>query len=112
MIVCLAFIGVLPKYIIECVHQIRIYCQDEIYLIINDVNSIHLQALVKYNIIIVNYADVLPVLFLQTVNKNKRKFKYVNGLIGREALFVRCFERFFVLHNLLVQIKKEHCLFL
>ena len=45
--------------------------------------------------------------FLDTVNNNKHKFYIVPNLIGREEIFIRCFERFFVLKNLLLYIGKQ-----
>jgi len=112
MIVCLAFIGELPKYIEENIHQIRCYYQGEIYLILNDLNSVHLKNLEKYNVNFVNYNDVICNIFLDTVDKNRSKFCIVNSLTGREELFIRCFERFFVLKNFLKQNDKNDCLFL
>lgn len=112
MIVCLSFVGILPSYIVESIHQIRCYYNEEIYLIINDLTSIYLNKIEKYNINIIDYRTVISYNFLQTVCNNKHKFCYVNGLIGREELFVRSFERFFILQNLLKQLNKNDCLFL
>lgn len=112
MIVCLTFIGKLPNYIVESIHQIRCYYNDEIYLIINDFNSNYLEYIKNYNVTLINYNDVICNNFLETVEKNKHKFCYVDGLIGREQLFIRCFERFFVLKNLLEQQELNDCLFL
>ena len=39
IIVALSFVGKLPSYTIECIHQIRIYFKGEVYLIIDDLNS-------------------------------------------------------------------------
>ena len=110
MIVCLSFVGILPKYIIQTIHQIRCYYNDEIYLIINDLNSNYLEYIKKYNVIIVNYNNVICNSFLETVEANKDKFSYISGLIGREELFIRSFERFFLLKNLLHQQELKDCL--
>ena len=112
MIVALAFIGKLPSYIIECIHQIRSYFEGSIYLIIDDTESIYLQSICIYNITIIRYSNVSDKLFLDTVSKNINKFYYVCNLHGREQLFVRSFERFFVLKNLLEKINETDCLFL
>ena len=112
MIVALSFIGNLPKYIIESIHQIRCFYSDDVYLIINDFNSPYLESIKKYNVILVNYNNVIHYNFLETIQKNRQKFLYVHGLSGREELFVRSFERFFLLKNLLEQKKLNDCLFL
>jgi hypothetical protein len=112
MITCLSFVGILPEYIIECVHQIRCYYNGEIYLIINDLNSVHLQKIEKYNVIIIDYKTVISDIFLQTADNHKKKILYIDTLYGREELFLRSFERFFLLQNLLKQTEKEDCLFL
>jgi hypothetical protein len=112
MIICLAFIGILPSYIVECVHQIRCYYDGDVFLIINDLTSVYLKNIEKYNISIIDYTHVLSLNFLDTVERNKNKFYYVDGLTGREDLFIRSFERFFVLKNFLEQNKFVDCLFL
>jgi len=112
MIVCLTFIGKLPKYIIESIHQIRCYYNDEIYLIINDIDSIHIEFIKKYNVTIIDYKDVVCYNFLEVAQKNQNKFCYVDGLLDRRELFIRSFERFFVLKNLLQQKELNDCLFL
>jgi hypothetical protein len=48
MFVALSFIGKLPSYIIESIHQIRIYFDKDIYLIINDIESPFIESLNKY----------------------------------------------------------------
>ena len=95
MITCLSFVGILPEYIIACVHQIRCYYNGEIYLITNDLNSVHLQKIEKYNVIIVDYKTVVSDTFLKTATDHISKFEYVPQLLGREELFLRAFERFF-----------------
>jgi hypothetical protein len=112
MITCLSFVGILPEYIIECVHQIRCYYNGEIYLIINDLNSVHLQKIEKYNVIIIDYKTVISDIFLQTADNHIKKILYIDTLYGREELFLRSFERFFLLQNLLKQTDKNDCLFL
>lgn len=112
MIICLSFIGSLPKYIVENIHQIRCFYDGEIYLIINDLNSIYIKSIEKYNVNIINYDDVICHKFLNIYNNNKHKFCFIGGLIGREDLFMRAFERFFILNNFLKQNDKKDCLFL
>ncbi len=112
MFVALAFVGKLPKYIEENIHQIRCYYDGDIYLIINDINSPYINNILKYNIKIINYKDVYNETFLTNVNNNINKFVIVRGLIGREELFIRSFERFFLLYNFMKNNNLTDCLFL
>ena len=51
MFVVLSFIGTLPNYVVDCVHQIRCFFQGDIYLILNDLNSPFAKLCIeKYNI--------------------------------------------------------------
>ena len=59
MFIGLSFIGLLPKYIIECIHQIRLYYNDDIYVIIDDYDSQYLPVLLKYDVKIVRYDSLL-----------------------------------------------------
>ena len=112
MFIALSFVGVLPSYIVESVHQIRCFFKDDLYLIINDITSPYLEKIQKYNIQIVDYKDVYNQDFIEVVNNNIHKFCIVQNLKGREQLFIRSFERFFLLRNLMVSRKLKDCLFL
>lgn len=112
MFIALSFIGKLPKYIIYCIFQIRIFFKGEVYLIINDLNSEYLNKITKYNIKIIKYEDVISHELNEVISKNYHKFKIEYGLKGREELFIRSIERFFLLHNLMKNNNLIHCLFL
>ena len=112
MIISLSFIGKLPSYTIECIHQIRIYFKGEVYLIIDDLNSEFIQKLEKYRINIIPYYEVKSDMFLDVTKNNINKFVIVKGLIGREELFIRSFERFFLVYNLMKKDNLDNCLFL
>jgi len=101
MFLALSFIGTLPPYIIDCVHQIRCYFDGEVYLILNDLSSPYLSQIQKYNIILISYSDVRSTDFDAVVQKYYNKFCIVHDLIGREELFIRSFERLFLLQNLM-----------
>jgi len=101
MFVVISFIGVLPEYIIDTIHQTRLFFFHDIYLIIDDVNSPHLKLLEKYNVKIIDYAEVKSTEFLQCYQKNQDKFVFLSGLKERYALFMRSIERFFLLYNLM-----------
>jgi len=112
MFLCLSFIGKLPEYTIECVHQIRLFFEGDIYLIMNDFESTHLEKIKKFNVKLIKYGDVYPRLFNTIAKKNKTKFSYLSGLKGREELFLKALERFFLLYNLMLKNDLENCLFL
>lgn len=112
MFVALSFIGKLPSYIVESIHQVRCFFDGDIYLIIDDLESEYLKQLIKYNVKIVPYIMVINSQFIDVVNKNIHKFCIIENLKGREQLFIRSFERFFLLQNLMTQNNLEDCLFL
>ena len=112
MFIGLSFIGILPKYIIDCVHQIRCYYKNDIYLIIDDYNSIHIPMLLKYNIKLVRYDYVYDNNIIDCVNKNYHKFLIIDGLKDRKLLFIRSFERFFLIHKLMEKSNLTDCLFM
>ena len=112
MILAYCFIGILPSYIIETIYQARLFFDGDIYLIVNQLDSPYINDIKKYNINIINYEDVISYEFREISQKNISKFHYISDLKGREDLFLRSFERFFVLQNLLKQQNLEDCLFL
>jgi len=101
MFIALSFIGTLPEYIIDTVHQSRLFFFHDIYLIIDDMNSPHLKSLQKYKVKIVDYKEVQSSEFLQCFQKNQDKFILLPGLNERFALFMRSIERFFLLYYLM-----------
>lgn len=101
MFIAYSFIGILPEYAIHTVKQSRMFFKGDIYLIIDDFKSPYLKELESYNITIINYLEVMSMEFVDCYNRNQPKFTIVYGLKERSLLFVRCFERFFLLHNLM-----------
>ena len=112
MNIVLSFIGKLPSYIKESIYQIRLFYKDDIYLIINDLESPYISYLEKYDIKIIPYNNVINLNFINIVNSNIHKFLIVSNLTGREELFIRSFERFFLLENLMISNNLSNCLFL
>ena len=101
MILVYCFIGTLPNYAVDTIHQARLFYDGIIYFIISDCNSQYIPVLQKYNVIIVPYEDVISTEFNETINTCYNKFEIVHNLHGREKLFVYSFERFFSLHKLM-----------
>jgi len=112
MFIALSFVGTLPSYIHECIYQIRLYFDKDIYLIIDDIESPYLDLLIKYNIKIINYNTVESNEFNTTLEIYRSKILIVESLKDRKELFVRSFERFFLLQNLMKMNNLENCLFL
>jgi len=109
MNVIYSFIGKLPNYIIETIYQLRLYYDGDVYLIIDDIKSQYLKDIVKFNIKIIKYEDVIDNEFN---NLNKNKIEIVNNLGDRELLFIKSFERFYLLKNLMKKYNLKNCLFL
>ena len=108
-----SFIGILPSYIIESIYQARLFFKDNIYLIIDDLSSIYLQKLINdYNVIIINYNDVIDYNFIELFNKNKQYWAspYIEGLRGRELLMIRSYERLYLVNNLIKKLKLKDVL--
>jgi hypothetical protein len=112
MFIALSFIGKLPNYIIDCIYQARIFFKDDIYLIVDDLQSPYIQQLHEYNVKIIPYETVFSNDFLNTFKQNQYKFKVLQGLGDRSLLFIRCFERFFLLQNMMKQYDLTDCLFI
>lgn len=96
------FVGKLPAYAIDTIHQLRLFYDGDVSFIINDFEStIHKELESKYGVQIVNYNDVYDKEFNDVVDTYMHKFCIVHNLHGREKLFIYSFERFFLLHNLM-----------
>ncbi len=112
--VAYSFIGELPNYIIDCIHQCRLFHKNNIYLIINDFNSPYLEALVnKYNVILINYNELIKDNeYIKQLSVNFDKFLVVEKLNDRSLLFYRSFERIFLIHLLMEQLNLSNVLFM
>lgn len=109
MIVVYSFIGKLPHYISYTIKQTKLFFNGDIYLITDDINSPYL---INLDIKIINYNQVIDNDFLNLVKENKDKFVIVKALKDRELLFMRAFERFYLLKNLLKKYNLQNCFFM
>lgn len=109
MHIALSYVGKLPHYIIECVHQIRLFTDINIYLIISDMKSTHLSKL--QNVILVNYKDVYSKEFNECMKHNFQKFLLTPDK-DREDLFIRSVERFYILQNTMKKYDLTDVLFM
>jgi FkbM family methyltransferase len=104
MNIAYAYIGSLPSYAVDTVHQLRLFYNGPVYFIISDYDSPLVPILQsKYNVQIVRYDSVYHQEFNDTVTKAYDRFCIVDRLKGREKIFIYAFERFFVLYNLMKQ---------
>lgn len=107
-----SFIGKLPDYIIYSIHQTRLYCNDDIYLIYNDYTSEHINIIKNYEKIhLIKYDDINKN-NLDTLKKYYNKFAKINALGDRKELFYYSFERTYLLYNLTKLLNLENILFL
>jgi hypothetical protein len=108
-----AFIGTLPVYTVDTVHQLRLFYDGPVYLIINDLGNPLVDILRDtYSVSIVSYEDVKDATFNALVQRVYHKFCIVQGLAGREKLFIYAFERFYLLYNLMIQCGLTNVFFL
>jgi len=113
MIVAYAFIGKLPSYSIDTVHQTRLFFDGPIYFIVSDLNSEYVPILKnKYNVTIINYNDVIDNTFIELVCTSVLRTAEVPALGDRSGLFIRSFERFYVLYNLMINNNLENVFFM
>lgn len=106
------FLGRLPPYILETVHQARTWSDQRITLICDDVQSPYLSELQKYTVNLQYAGDYIDSNFYNVVNNNIHKFSINHSLGDRHLLFIRSFERFFILKNYMVKHNLTNILFL
>ena len=112
MIIVYCFIGSLPSYAVDTVHQTRLFYKGPIYFIISDVKSPYLSALQSYGVECIPYDGLKDETFQECIKEHNTKFSRIEGLKGRENLFVYAYERFFVLYHAMKQRKWTDVLFL
>lgn len=113
MIVAYAFIGRLPSYSIDTVHQTRLFFDGPIYFIVSDIQSEYVDSLKnKYNVTIIDYSDVIDDTFIELVCTSVLRTAQVPRLGDRSGLFIHSFERFYVLYNLMVKNNLENVFFM
>lgn len=113
MILVYCFIGKLPEYAVDTIYQARLFYNGLIYFIVDDMESEYIIELKeKYNVIIINYMDVVDRDFIHCVSNNLHRFPIINDLKGREKLFIYSFERFFILYQLMDKYNLTNAFFL
>jgi len=113
MIVAYSYIGPLPDYTLDTIHQTRLFFKGPIYFILSDLPSNYVPILQnKYNVTIIPYDTVIDENFNQCIQQHFNKFTILEGLKGREKLFIYAFERFFVLRKLMEQQQLTNVFFM
>ena len=114
IILAYSFIGTLPSYTIESIHQARLYHNDDIYLIIDDFQSPYVQELIdKYKVIIINYNELIKDdNYINQLKPSFNKFAINYNLGDRQLLFYRSFERLFLINSLMNKLGLSNVLFL
>lgn len=107
-----AFVGRLPSYIVETIHQARLFSTGKITLICDDIGSPFLEKIAKYNVNVVPYVSVIDMEFLSCLNTHHGKFCIADKLGDRRLLFIRSFERFFLLQKYMEMTGATNVLFL
>tara|TARA_B100000795_G_C22701748_1_gene399926 strand:- start:14 stop:907 length:894 start_codon:yes stop_codon:yes gene_type:complete len=112
--IVLSFIGNTQSYLDECIYQIRLFTNKPIYYIYDDYNNEIIENIYnKYqNINLINYELVKSDNFDNILNKRRNRFHIVDKIYDRKELFIRSFERFYLLYNLCILKKLENVLFL
>lgn len=108
-----SFIGILPSYIIESIYQARLFFDGNIYLIIDDYTSPYLKILKKnFNVKVLDYQIYRDETFIDAFNSKITDFEspYINNLEGRELLFIRSYERLFLVNNLIKKLNLKDTL--
>jgi len=100
MNIVLSFIGTLPKYILYCIFQIRIYSTLPIYLIYNDYKSEYIKDIINMNVVLIDYKNVNN--NCKLLNSFMSKFRIQGNLGHRSKLFFRSFERIYLVRNLML----------
>ena len=112
MLVVYSFIGRLPEYAVTTVHQLRLFYDGPVFFILDDFTSPYTSILYsKYGVEIVPYSDVVDHDFLALASVTKLTY-CMRTLVGREFLFLRAFERFYLLHNFMMSSGATNVLFL
>lgn len=101
MNVVLSFVGNMPRYIIECVQQLRLFFDGPIYLIHSIIDPSIKSKLDTFTINYIDYKEVESERFNMT--SRDKSFCVVDRLNDRKELFKRSYERLYLLDNLLLK---------
>lgn len=89
----------MPPYIVESVKQLRLFYDGPVYIIYSTISELIKHQLDDFNIIFVHYEAVTSERFNSTFTQSD--FTSVEGLKDRKLLFMRSYERFYLLDELI-----------
>lgn len=113
MHVAYAFVGPLPAYSIDTIHQLRLFYNGPVYYILSDTENPMVSVLRDtYGVSIVPYEEVKDNYFNELIKQKYNRFCIVDSLKGREKLFIYAFERFYLVHNLMKQRQLKNIFFM
>ena len=112
MKVVYSFVGKLPEYTILSIEQVRKFYSGDIYLILDDLESNVIEKIKHLNVKLISYDTVRSFKFDNINSKYGSKFNVCNWVKGRELLFMRSFERFYILEELMKKYSLQDVLFL
>jgi hypothetical protein len=107
-----SYIGVIPDYTLDSIKQCRLFHDGKIFFITNDLSNNIINSIKKYNVDIIDYKSVIDNQFLNLVNNNIKKFNICTQLKDRKLLFIRSFERYCLVKNLIKNLNLQNILFL
>jgi hypothetical protein len=107
-----SFVGTLPEYSVHTVYQLRLFYTGPVYFILDDHTSPYVKKLQDMNVLIIHYNTVMHLDFMNMAAINILKFVNVPILKERSQLFMRSFERFYILYNLMLYNKLDEVFFL
>jgi hypothetical protein len=106
MNVVISFIGQMPAYLYECVRQLRLFFKGRIYIIYSQIDSELLERILCYNLDLVHYDIVKSERFDSVFSTND--FIVAKNIPERKFLFLRSYERLFLIDNLIRLYDLEH----
>jgi len=101
MNVVFSYIGKIPQYAVDCIFQLRLFYNGDIYIITDDVYSSVLRHPALKNIYIVPYNDVRHEQWENLMKTHERHLAVIPGLKERQFLVKTSMERFFLISNLM-----------
>lgn len=112
--IVLSFIGKTQTYLNECIYQIRLFTSKPIYYIYDDYENELVEHIYKKydNIQLIKYEIVRSQAFDDILNVRRNRFSIVESIHERKELFIRAFERFYLLYNLCILKNINNVLFL
>lgn len=99
MNVVYSFIGVMPPYVIESVKQLRLFYDGPVYIIYSDMSESIKRQLDEFKVVFVSFETVASERFNSIFKQSD--FSTVAGLKERSLLFMRSYERFYLLDELI-----------